>query len=612
MMMGEDWPAAQRAGLARKRRARMAAGAARLKVLAAMLAACAALAALAVAARGQDTSHARIRACPPSDWCVYNRDDRGWRYSPLAQIDRGNVSRLRPVWTHQPGRVEHGIQSTPLVMDGALYYSTSYSRVHKLNGATGERIWHYYPELNQLVVRRQTHSPYSRGLAVGDGRVYMGTLDGRLIALTDATGEVAWDTTLIDSAKETVGFTGGGAYVDGMLIIGQQAGEWPIRGRVFGVEAATGKLKWTFYTVAGPEDPEAMATWGGDSWKYGGGGGWQPGGYDPEHGWVLWGTGNPNPLYDWGGEDWQSSGARPGRNLYTTSVVALDVRSGKLKWYHQEIPHDPYDFDSATGEFVFVERDGKRLVSHPSKSGFYYVYERDTGKLVNVFQGVNSVNFVERIDPKTGRLIGQWFPKEGVEEYLCPATAGGYSWNPGAYSPQTGLHYRVAQEWCIYVTVFRAEPITEPSAALVIGAKFRGARPPEPGNPRQEGTDRQHGRLDARDPVTGKIAWSRRYEVVPHSALLATAGGLLFNGTAMGWVEALDAATGDPLWRFNSGSPHTGGIVSYSVAGKQYIAVASGRGSLVMNAYDEIWPETFGKAGFEHSAVLMAFALPDY
>ena len=163
----------------------------------------------------------------------------------------------------------------------------------------------------------------------------------------------------------------------------------------------------------------------------------------------------------------------------------------------------------------------------------------------------------------------------------------------------------------MYVTVERAEQATEPSAALVIGAKFRIARPPDPANPRKEGRDPPHGRLDARDPVTGRVAWSRRYDEAPHSALLATAGGLLFNGTALGWIEALDAATGEPLWRFNSGSPHTGGIVSYSVQARQYIAVASGRGSLVMNSYDELWPDTFGKAGFEHSALLMAFALPE-
>jgi PQQ-dependent dehydrogenase (methanol/ethanol family) len=562
---------------------------------------------------GGDTSEKRIRNCPDSDWCSYNRDDKGWRYSPLEQVNKGNVSKLRPAWIRQTSsETRGGILGTPLAMDGSLYFSASHSRVYKLNGATGETNWAVIPKLNDMVVKRQTHGPYSRGLCVGDGKVYMGTLDGRLLGIDDNTGKVVWETPLVDSVVQTIGFTGGCTYANGTVVIGQQAGEWPIQGRIFGVTGATGALKWTFFTVPGPQDdPEANKTWGGDSWKYGGGGGWQAGGFDAENQQVIWGTGNPNPLYDWGAENWKTDGARPGTNLYVTSVIALDINTGKLKWHYQEVPHDPYDYDSAVGEMVFIDKDGKKLVSHPSKDGFQYVYDRKTGALQNVFPRIESINFVKSINPKTGELIGQFWPHEGKEEYLCPFIAGGMSWNPGSYSPKTGMHYRIAQEWCMYLTVGRTQPITEPSAALIIGADFRAARPPDPADKSKEGKDPMHGVVTAFDPVTGKAGWKHRYEEVPHSALMSTAGGLLFMGNAMGWVEALDIDSGKTLWKYNNGSPHEGGIISYSAGGKQYIAVATGRASLVMDGHDDGWPDTFGKAKFTmQSGSIVTFALP--
>jgi glucose dehydrogenase len=310
-----------------------------------------------------------------------------------------------------------------------------------------------------------------------------------------------------------------------------------------------------------------------------------------------------------------TTGARPGLNLYVTSVVALDINTGKLNWYFQEVPHDPYDWDSAVGEFVFIDKGGKKTITHPSKNGFNYVYDRKTGNVENIFPGIKAYNFATKVTSKPGQryaeLENPWYPKEGVLEYLCPAIMGGYSWNPGTYSPKTGMHYRVANEWCITLTVGRTQPITEPSAALIIGADFAGARPPEPGNPHKEGKDPMHGMLRAMDPVSGKAGWQVRYEEVPHSALLSTAGGVLFLGDAMGWVEGLDADSGKKLWKFNNGSPHEGGIISYSVGGKQYVAVATGRSSLVMDGYDDWWPSTFGKAKFTmQSGSIVTFALP--
>ena len=278
-----------------------------------------------------------------------------------------------------------------------MYYSGSYSRVWALDGATGKVLWAYYPELNDDLIATQTHSPYNRGVALGHGNVYVGTVDGILIAIDMKTGKHVWDTKLINSEKLTVGFTGAPIVVKDKVIIGAQGGEWPWRGPIFGVDAKSGEKKWEFFTVAGTE--EAKKTWGGESWRTGGGGGWMPGTYDAETNSVWWGTGNPAPLYDWAGPEWKTKGPRPGTNLYTTSVIALDPDTGQLKFHHQELPHDAWDFDSSVGEFVMLERDGRKLMVHPNKGGFVFVYDRSNAKVVNVWRLVKYIIFVEDIDP---------------------------------------------------------------------------------------------------------------------------------------------------------------------------------------------------------------------
>jgi PQQ-dependent dehydrogenase (methanol/ethanol family) len=303
----------------------------------------------------------------PNDWLTYHGSYKSWHYSPLDQIDADNVDELTVAWTHVPGRSTRGLQSFPLVADGVLYYSGSYSRLFALDGATGEVIWSFFPELNEDLIAMQTHVPYNRGVALGHGNVYVGTVDGRLIAVDMKTGAPVWDTKLIESEKLTVGFTGAPLVVKDKVIIGAQGGEWPYRGPIFGVDGKTGKKVWEFLTVAGTD--EAMQTWGGDSWKTGGGGGWMAGAYDPETNTVIWGTGNPAPLYDWAGSEWKTKGPRPGDNLYTSSVIGLDPDSGKLKNYFQTLPHDAWDFDDSVGEFVFIERDGQKYIVHPNKGG---------------------------------------------------------------------------------------------------------------------------------------------------------------------------------------------------------------------------------------------------
>jgi len=550
------------------------------------------------AARAQD-ANALANAGSDGNWLTYHGSYKGWNYSPLKQIDTDNVKNLKIAWVQQVGHSTRGLQSMPLAKDGILYFSASYSRVFALKGDTGEMLWSFAPKLDEELIARQTHSPYNRGIAMSDGKIYVGTVDGRLFALDMKTGKPVWETKLINSQKLTVGFTGAPLAVKDKVIIGAQGGEWPGRGPIFGVDAKTGQKVWEFLTVGGT--PEAEKTWGHESWRTGGGGGWMPGTYDAETNTVWWGTANPAPLYDWSGPNWMTEGARPGTNLYTTSVIALDPDTGKLKFYHQELPHDTWDFDSAIGEFVAIDRDGKKYYVHPNKSGYVFVYDRSDAKVENVYDLVRASNFVKSIDPKTGELIGRRDMTEGKEKDLCPAINGGVSWNSGTYSPQTGLYYKIGNEWCMDLDIVKSKPVVEPAAQLNIGATFTIKAPP--------GEDKAYGHLDARDPITGKLSWSVNFPEPPLASLLSTAGGVVFVPDTRGSLHALDGKTGKELWKADNGAPHNGGIISYDAGGKQYVAVATGGPSLVMDGYADLFGGPY-KTMEKDTGALIVYALP--
>ena len=537
----------------------------------------------------------------PRNWMTYHGNYQSWHYSGLHQITTRNVRKLQEAWSHVASRADRGLQGFPLAIDGVLYYSSPYNQVYALDGATGRMIWTYKQKLNEDLVARQTHSPYNRGIAAGYGNIYMGTLDGKLVAIDMLTGKLNWETKLIDSEKLTVGFTGAPLMVKDKVIIGAQGGEWPYRGPIFGVDAKYGTQVWRFFTVGGNDGSasDRRDTWGGDSWKTGGGGGWMAGSYDADTDTVWWGTGNPAPLYDWAGDAWMTAGPRPGTNLYTSSVILLNPDTGALKAYHQVLPHDAWDYDAASGELMMIEKDKQKYVVHPTKAGFVFVFNRE-GKPVNVYKGVDNINFVEDIKPD-GTLVGRRDLSEGKHKNLCPAIAGGYSWNAGSYSPKTGLLYKVGYEWCIDVEVVRTEPITEPVVQLNIGANFTFVAP--------EG-DTMRGHIRARDPITGKVKFAINYpDAIPHAGLLTTAGNLLFVPEADGMLVAYNAKNGKKLWSHNNGQGHNGGIISYMVKNKQYIAVMTGWGSLVSDGYGDLWGEPF-KSMPKDSGVLKVFALP--
>jgi alcohol dehydrogenase (cytochrome c) len=532
----------------------------------------------------------------PNDWLTYHGSYKSWHYSPLDQIDTGNVGDLEVAWMHSPGRSTRGLQSFPLVAEGVLYYTGSYSRVFALDAASGEVLWSYFPELNEDLIAAQTHSPYTRGIALGHGHVYVGTVDGRLIALDMETGKPVWDTKLVESEKLTVGFTGAPLVVKDKVIIGSQGGEWPWRGPIFGVDGGTGEKKWEFFTAGGTD--EAMKTWGNESWRTGGGGGWMAGAYNPAKNLVYWGTANPAPLYDWAGDKWQTEGPRPGDNLYTSSVIGLDPDTGALKTYFQTLPHDAWDFDDAVGEFVQLERDGQSYVVHPNKGGYVYVFDDNLG-FKNAWPLVKNINFIQGVD-KDGKPVGRRDMAEGKHTNLCPAIGGGISWNSGTYNPKTGLYYKVGQEWCMDIEVVKTSPILEPMAQLNIGANFTFTNP--------EG-GKAYGHVDARDPVTGEESWRIDFPEPPLASLLSTAGNLLFVPDSRGVLHAYDASTGAELWSHNNGLGHNGGIISYNAKGKQYVTVAVGWGSLVGDEFPKLFGEPY-KSMPNDQGYLVTFALP--
>ena len=395
----------------------------------------------------------------PGNWMTYHGTFKSWHYSPLDQINTGNVNRLTEAWSHVASRANRGLQGLPLAIDGVVYYSSPYNQVYALDGATGKSVWTYKHKLNEDLVARQTHSPYNRGIAAGYGSIYMGTLDGKLAAIDMKSGQLKWETKLIDSEKLTVGFTGAPLMVKDKVIIGAQGGEWPYRGPIFGVNAKTGEKVWEFFTVGGNEDNgDARNTWGKDSWRTGGGGGWMAGTYDPETNTVWWGTANPAPLYDWAGDKWMTDGPRPGINLYTTSIILMDPDTGKLKGYHQQLPHDAWDFDSAVGR-IPVPRSRRKEVRCACQQGRLRVRLRPQRQSAERLERRGQYQLREGHRSHDGRAVGRRDMSAGKHTNLCPAIAGGYSWPTGAYSPKTGLYYRVGFEWCMDLRSPKPSPL---------------------------------------------------------------------------------------------------------------------------------------------------------
>lgn len=352
------------------------------------------------------TAVANDPTADPNNWPEYHRTGHAWRYSPLSDINKSNVAKLEVAWIHQPGNITHGLQATPIVLDGVLYYVGAYNNVYAVNAATGKTVWHFQPKLDP-VSNDVFYIAASRGVTVGRGKVFLGTLDGRFIALDQKSGKPVWETQLTNLKKEYGAlFSSPPQLAGNVLYGGTTGGDQPIQGKIYAVDADTGKRLWTFNTIK--DDP---ASWPGDTGKVGGGGAWLPGTYDAETDSIYIGTSNAAPDY--------FPNERKGDNLYTATLLALDPKTGNVKWHRQEVPNDAWDYD-APYEAVQLKHNGKGVLVHLNKGGFVFVMDKTNGNLVNTWPLNDNINWVKNIDPKTGELIGRVDPKMGERVTFCP------------------------------------------------------------------------------------------------------------------------------------------------------------------------------------------------
>ncbi len=528
---------------------------------------------------------------------------QGQRFSPLTTINTKNVNRLAPAWSMSfGGEKQRGQESQPLVYKGKMFVTASYSRIFAIDVKTGEKVWKYEHRLPEGIM--PCCDVVNRGAALYGNLVIFGTLDAQLVALDQDTGKVVWREK-IDDYSAGYSYTAAPLIADGLLLTGVSGGEFGVVGRVEARDPKTGKLVWTRPTVEGhmgyKDGKEngisgtTNATWPGETWKTGGASTWLGGSYDATTGLAYFGTGNPGP--------WNSH-VRKGDNLYSSSTVAIDVKTGKIAWSYQNTPNDSWDFDGVN-EFVTFDMDGKRVGGKADRNGFFYVNDAKTGKLINAFPFVKKVTWASSIDLKTGRPVfdpanrpgdptASSDGKKGSSVFAAPGFLGGKNQMPMAYSPKSQLFYVPTNEWGMDIW---NEPISYKKGAAYLGAGFT-MRPL---------FDDHIGSLRAIDPKTGKVAWEVKNNAPLWGGVLTTAGDLVFWGTPEGYLKAADAKTGKVLWQFQTGSGVVAPPITWSDGTDQYVSVVSGWGGAV-----PLWGgEVAKKVNFlEQGGSVWTFKLP--
>lgn len=518
-------------------------------------------------------------ATTPNDVVSYGLGLQGQRFSPLDKLNTETVKNLTPAFVLSYGdEKQRGQEAQPLVSNGKIFVTASYSRVFTVDAKTGEELWQYDHRLPDGIL--PCCDVVNRGGALYDNLFIFATLDAQLVALDQDTGKVVWKEKMEDY-KAGYSNTAAPIIVNGKVITGVSGGEFGIVGKVEARDAKTGKLVWMRPTVEGHMGTldgkdngitgETNKSWPGDLWKTGGAATWLGGTYDAETNSLFFGTGNPAP--------WNSH-LRPGDNLYSSSILAINPDDGKIKWTYQWTPHDGWDFDGVN-EFVsfdLKQADGKvvKAGGHADRNGFFYVLDRTNGKLISASPFVNKITWAKGIDLKTGRPEYDDTNRPGAPSaadkgqsvFSAPSFLGGKNWMPMAYNPNTDLFYVPANEWGMDIW---NEPISYKKGAAYLGAGFTI----KPLN------EDYIGALRAMDPKTGKIVWEAKNKAPLWGGVLTTAGNLVFTGTPEGYLKAFDAKTGQELWKFQTGSGVVGCPITWEQDGEQFVAVPSGWGGAV-------------------------------
>ena len=545
-----------------------------------------ALCVLSLRAHAQVTTQ-RLTAAPsePQNWLTYSANYYSTRYSPLTQITPANVKNLKLQWAYQ-APVAGNWQTSPLVVDGVMYITQRLNDVVALDATTGRAFWiyRYTPAADRIVCCGANN----RGLAILGNTLFMGTLDAQLIAIDAKSGKALWKTA-VASTKEGYSITHAPLVVKDKVIVGVGGGEYGIRGFIAAYDVNTGKEAWRFYTIPAPDEPGGN-TWercppnskgfcDPEAWKHGGGSIWMTGSYDPQLNLTYWGVGNVGPDYN--------GAQRPGDNLYTDSVVALDADTGKLRWHYQFTPHDVYDYDSVQVPVLIDNWANTRInvVAWANRNGNFYILDRATGRFL-LGKPFVKVNWMSEFDER-GRPVQTPQP-EGQPTY--PGNQGGTNWYSPSYSTRTGLFYVSA--WEDYASIYSPALSQYKQGSNFVGGGPRnfGPVPGAPGlarAPINTWTESAgHGAVVALDPKTGDRKWTFAMTDVTDAGILTTASDLLFTGGREGYFQALDARTGALLWKLNLGAAINSGPVSYRVGTKQYVSVVSGL-SLSVFALDE-------------------------
>jgi quinohemoprotein ethanol dehydrogenase len=510
------------------------------------------------------------------NWLMYGRTYDDHRFSPLNQINEQTIGKLGLAWSRELGTTR-GLEASSLVQDGVLYTTGSWSVVHAMDAKTGKMLWTYDPKVPRGRAYFICCDVVNRGVALYHGKVYVGTLDGRLIALDQKTGAPVWDVSTADSASKPYAISGAPRIAKGMVVIGNAGAEYGVRGYISAFNAETGKMAWRFYTV--PGDPakgfeskamEAAAkTWRGEWWKVGGGGtAWEGIVYDPALDLLYFGTGNPTAWY-------RSLRGGNSDSLYTASILAVRASTGELAWHFQTTPGDNWDFDSTQPLMqadLSIGGRTRKVIMQANKNGFFYVLDRATGEFISGKPFVSGITWASGLDPKTGRPIE--LPDASKPAIVSPAPDGAHNWNPMAFSPTTGLVYLPAktgtQSLHVPDTNWKYNPDTnnlgrDPIYEGPLVAKMKAMPNPT-------------GELLAWNPVTQRAAWHARYPVAVGGGVLATAGNLVLQGRADGILAAYRATDGKQLWSFDAGTGIMAPPVTYQIDGVQYVSVLAGWG----------------------------------